>query len=387
MTEYQGFVDSVTQQVRGSLSAAVSGDSLPAPDFTAFKAAWSELPTFITGQLSGVAAAVGGIGAQISSAVSVGMSGVINIVNATFQGVQQAAQTGMQGMVAAVTAGVQQAIAAIQTLPAAIGAIGSQLFAASQAAGAQVGAGMAAGITASIGQAVAAAQSLAAAVTAAAAVKLDIQSPSGVFKDLGKNTVQGFVDGLDQSKESVINTASQLAQEITAAMDEGVVMPDFGERLKKSLAELELQKKYLKTQIDAVPEGDKESRKTLRDQTKELQTLKDTLALQKEQLGYSEKYGNEVSKTEETMTKSLESLLSAGKEIGMGVYGQFASDLGIGGEGALSQALDQGLQFGMSMLSGLMSKGGTTINVGSVDDALAIKKNQDAQAAMQMAGR
>jgi hypothetical protein len=390
VTEYQTFIDSVTQQVRGSLSQATSGESLPAPDFSTFKAAWAEIPTFITTQLSGIGAAVSSIGSQISSAMSVGMSGVINIVNATFQGVQQAATTGMQGMVAAVQAGVQQAIAAIQTLPAAIGAIGAQLFAASQAAGAQVGAGMAAGITASIGQAVAAAQSLAAAVTAAAAVKLDIQSPSGVFKDIGLNVTQGFVNGLDEGKQSVIDRATALAEAISEAMKGGIEMPDFKDQLKETMAALELQKKSLKVELDAVPKEDKAQKENLRGQMKELQNIKDILSLQKEQLGYSKEYGNQTQKTDDIVGNTLDSLLSAGKDIGMGVYKQFAGDLGIGGQGAISQGLEQGIGFGMQMLSSLITGGmggGTTINVGSVDDALAVKRVEDNRQSMQLAGR
>lgn len=55
---------------------------------------------------------------------------------------------------------------------------------------------------------------------------------------------------------------------------------------------------------------------------------------------------------------------------------QLASDLGIGGKGALSQLAEQGIGFGTSLAGQLL--GGSTFNfhVANVDDAIAIKNNQ-----------
>ena len=105
-----------------------------------------------------------------------------------------------------------------------------------------------------------------------------------------------------------------------------------------------------------------------------LKVEKDALSLHKDAQGVAEK---DEGKGPEDY---LNSAIGAGTSFAMANADQFASDLGIGGNGALSQGLDQGISFLTSSLSKMISGGfggsGGNIVVNNVDDAVAAKQNQ-----------
>lgn len=69
--------------------------------------------------------------------------------------------------------------------------------------------------------AVAAARALAAAVAAASEGELGISSPSRVFMEIGKNTVLGFVSGVDGNLYRVANSGSDIGDAILSSMSAG----------------------------------------------------------------------------------------------------------------------------------------------------------------------
>lgn len=79
-------------------------------------------------------------------------------------------------------------------------------------------------------------------------------------------------------------------------------------------------------------------------------------------------------------------LMDVGLDFGAANGKQLMSDLGIGG-GAISAALDQGMQFGKQALGNLL--GGSTFNfqVANVDEAIAIKNNQLNKQALGVVGK
>lgn len=391
---------------------------------------------------SQAATAFSGIPGAFSNAWAT-LTGIAQIVwNAVVTIVQQKAQE----LVTTVQTKGAEIAAEIATWPgkfvAALGDLGGLLV----DAGANLVQGLINGIKNKIGEAVAAAADLAGRVAAAAKGALGIHSPSTVFAEIGDNTMQGLLNGIDENGQNVVDKAKALAEQIATAMQNGMqgIAPSmkdqldqtkdqldlqqknlqimskgtedkgqkqalqdridqlsqlkkqldpksFGtgttDQLNQTLDQLELQRKALKVDLNAVPKDDKEGRKALQSQIDQLQAQKDQLNLQKDQLAYSEEYGGSLESNDSTMTDTLSKMVNAGKGFAESNIKQFTSDIGISGNGAISQGLEQGIGFGMSMLSKLFSGGGTTINVGSVDDALTAKNTLANKQALQYTGR
>lgn len=389
-----------------------------------------QAPALVMNAFAGVSSAIQGSFAvaisviaqgagQIATAVGAGLAQVPGAVQLAFANLGAIATAGMTGLVTAVVQGCAQAVAALQPLPGQIAAIGSQLFAAAQSAGAQVGAGMAAGITASTGQAVAAAQSLAAAVAAAAAVKLDINSPSKVFEDIGDNVGKGFVIGVEGQTNNMVGSIKQIleavkevfgsanglnlnfnlgsAQQSMAGLASST--KDFTsnltdsinptkafntenkaqiEDLKQQLALLEIQRKDLKVQKDAAVS--KEDKKAIQAQIDQLQSQKDLLALEKDKLSYAKQYGQESWNAADALKQAGQQSLDAAFAFGKSNIDQLQSDLGIGG-GAITGAANALWDWGTNAASQFI------FNVSNVDEAIAVKNNQVSKQAMQFTGR
>ena len=125
----------------------------------------------------------------------------------------------------------------------------------------------------------------------------------------------------------------------------------------------------------------------------QIKTLKDQLGLQSDQLGFSQKYGNQLddnNKTQDMLGQSLTKMVDIGKGFAEANIKQFESDIGISGNGAIPQLAEQGLSWLSSTLGHLITTGlggGTQIHVNSVDDALAAKQTLDNKKALQFVGR
>jgi hypothetical protein len=383
----------------------------------------------ITGAFGQVIGVVAQGASQIAVAVGAGFAQIPGVAMQAFGTLANVAAGGMAGLVSAVATGCAQAVSTLQTLPGQIGAIGAQLFAASQAAGAQVGAGMAAGITASIGQAVAAASALANAVTAAAKANLDVHSPSRVFADIGTNVNAGLAQGLDQSSDlpinklkeilqavkdvfgsaqglnlnfnlgggtssqgqvgtlnNQINEASSNAKALGSNLNDAMtpvqpLTPDGKARLDEitqQLADLELQRKQLKVNKDAA--GSKEDKKAIQAQIDQITSQKDILDLEKGKLAYAKKYGAEQWNIADAMNTVGKSTLEAGFGFAKSNIDQLQSDLGIGG-GAITGGANALWDWGTKAASNFI------FHVSNVDDAISVKNNQVNKEAYQFSGR
>jgi hypothetical protein len=242
---------------------------------------------------------------------------------------------------------------------------------------------------------------MAAAVTAASQTVLKHNSPSKVFQDIGHGIGEGLSMGISENAGAAIEQAKTLAQQITDAMNNGLDINSAGltDKLKQSLADLEIQRKTLKVQKDQLPKEDKEGRAGLQAQMDQITAIKDQLGLQKDQLGFADKYGSEldshkksVDEANNIITESIASMIDGIKGFAMANVNQFQSDLGISGQGAIPTIAGIGLDWASSQLANLVSAPfgggkGTTIQVNSVDEALAAKTNLDNKAALQFAGR
>jgi hypothetical protein len=348
ITEYQSFVDSVTQQVRGSLEQATSGESLPAPNFEAFKSAWSSLPGFVTEQMSGVRNAAGNAVQAIADVFQIGGVRIVNEV-AMWPGA------------------VAQALAPLGEAGATVA---NQLVQ-----------GLVNGINAGIGAVTAAARNLAAQAKAAANAELGIKSPSREFEKIGDYTAQGFAKGLENGIQPVIDQARDLADKVSIAFAngsdptgtiEGYSKQEI-DRIEKALA---FESRRLESQAKALDYQAKMSgNEALKARAQELRMQKDQIGLQKDMIGLTQEYGDELGSAsgDNPFAKAASGLMNAPVDFAKATGQQFLSDLGIGGNGLISKAITEGISY--------------VFNIGSVDEALSIKDREDSKQAMAVTGR
>jgi hypothetical protein len=339
----------------------------------------------------------GNVGAQQQpqqvQSPKVDMGGIAQSIQGGAGAIAAAANAAFKALSDAATVAVSQAVQAVQQLPGAIAKALSGVYQAALAAGQSIGTGMAAGIAASAPSAIAAATALAQGVAAATSHALEHHSPSKVFQRIGESTGQGFEIGMNDSFQSVLDSAKNLSQQVSDAMKNGTqgIGPQFGKDIQKQLSALDLERQQLRVQYDATT--DKGQRKQLEAQMKQLGAAGDQLRLQKDQLGYSDKYGDGVGKADDKMQKqlggSLNKMVDIGKNFAMSNVNQFESDIGISGQGAIPTLANMGLDWGTQMLSGLVTnafggghQGKTEIHVNSVDEALEAKRTTDNRRAL-----
>ncbi|QGJ97308.1 tapemeasure protein [Mycobacterium phage Isca] len=124
--------------------------------------------------------------------------------------------------------------------------------------------------------------------------------------------------------------------------------------------ELELERQRLQAEKNALDTKDKAGRAALQQRIDELNVQKDQLELQREQLAYQSKYTDSVTQTGEQYDEMFNKLTRMPYDFATANANQFLSDIGISGDGALSQALKEGLKFGEQFI----------FNVGSMDEAV-----------------
>jgi hypothetical protein len=380
-------IQTLAPQIEGQIAAATAPlQQIPAQ----IQQSFAGIGAAVTGSMANVVGAVAGAGGQIVAAFTGSLSQIPGVAAQTFNAVAAAAAAGMANVVSTIAAGAAQAVATVTAMGQQIVAALQSAASGAQAAGAAVGAGMAAGISSSIPAAVGAAQALAAAVTSAAHVELGINSPSKVFDAVGASVVEGLQDGLEGGFPGVIERATALAEKLSEAVNgglEGVNGSVLNDAIKQQLDELELQRKELKVAKNALPKEDKEGRAAVQNQMDQIGALKDQLSLQKEQLGFGSKYSDStdsVTEANNIITDQIAGMIDLAKGFFNSVSGQFMSDLGMSGSGALPTVAGMGLDWATGLLADTLSepfgggkKGGgkTEIHVNSVDEALAAKQN------------
>ncbi|UXA17658.1 hypothetical protein [Mycobacterium sp. SMC-4] len=196
----------------------------------------------------------------------------------------------------------------------------------------------------------------------------------------GEALMQGLRTGLATGFESVLDMARSMAERISKAMQEGTDLTTMlgGKKLPdlaKMLDTIDEQNKELKVELNSTE--DKSLRDTLRGNREQLQSMRDLLSLQKEKIDNESKYGEVVSDNksmyEELGRAVFEGPINAIESVAGATGGQFLQDLGIGGQGAISQALQQGLQFGKQFV----------FNVASMDEALTAQNTLTAKESLQ----
>lgn len=363
VTEYQGFVDSVTQQVRGALSQATSGESLPAPNFDAFKAAWSGMVSFVQQQVSAIQAVVNAMGSSISTSISGAISSCVGL---------------WAQLSAAAIAEFGKITAAAAALPGQIqGALGS-LAGIGQAAGKSLTDGLLAGLQGGMAGVVGYASTIAGQI---AAVKGPLPKDRKELIPAGLALMDGLGVGLENGFQPVLDQAKGMAQQIADAFANGGDPTGFldgysKQDVKQMTSALGIQMKQLEMQAKALEYqasnagGDKGLQDSLRNRAKEIRMQKDQIGLQNDMLKMTQDYNSELdngNSLETELGKSVGKLAGAPVDFAKAVGGQFLSDLGIGGNGFISKLITEGTKY--------------VFNVGSMDDAIAgmrVAQNREA---------
>ena len=311
--------------------------------------------------------------AKLKETVASGLSGLKQTASEKFEEVVTAAQEA-----------IDKIIPKFAELPgkivSALGDLGSTLTPAGESLMAGLGAGMEAGFQAILNRV----RKMASEI---AANKGPLPYDRQVLTPNGFALMEGLQDGIEGGFEGVISRARQLAEELGGAINDGVGAVNggnFPDRLKQQIDELELERKTLKVQLDGTT--DKGQKAAIRDQMKQVQTLKDQLRLQQDQLGYSQKYGDSVDENQQRLQSALQQMAGIGQQFATANLKQFQQDLGWSGSGMIPSLIDQGIGFLNGAVSQIMQAGmggGTTIQVNSVDEAFAAKQTADNRQALK----
>jgi hypothetical protein len=193
----------VTRIDTSALQRSLSADAGPGAALTAHAKVQADTSTSdLQKQVDDAAKNVKIAGVEVDLA-DAKLSGLAALQPVLTQAGKTAGQDFVTAVITTITAGDARGEGAARQLAADIRAGMSALAGQMQAIGRDADLGLAQGINADQGAAVAAARDLAAAVEAAARVHLQTQSPSKVFEDIGKETVAGFVIGLEGGKSAV----------------------------------------------------------------------------------------------------------------------------------------------------------------------------------------
>jgi hypothetical protein len=377
------------------------------------------------------AGVAGAVVAGMSVAGQAAASGATTILQAVQAGLS-ALPAVVQAMFSAVPATIQGAMGqAVGTVASVCGQIVQTMLGyagAAQQAGAAIGASFAQGLASQTGLVASSASALMSAAKAffpQSPAKEGPFSGSGWVDRSGEAIGISFAQGMKDSSGSVVSTAKELMQAIKdvfgdskniafnfnfgggAQLSSGLsqlqssfdtLTPsaagfsqqlgqvgdsltninagDAKARIKdlsQSLAELEIQRKTAEAAKDS-PGADQAAIKA---QLAQIANQKNLLGLERDKLNYALKYGGQVSDTTNNYKDMVRNAGQLPLDFGKAVGGQFMSDLGISGQGAISSLASQALDYGSQFI----------FNVGNMDDALQGQKRLQSQQMLGYVGR
>jgi hypothetical protein len=414
----------------GGAVGAIKGFIANAGFADAFGQAFDGVPGRVTSALSGVPGAVASAMTPAIGVVQAVMVGIVDLVNVMGGQVAAVAAATFAQFPPAVQGAMAPAIATVgsicqEMVSAALGFAGAM-----ESAGRSIGASFAAGLASSEGLVRGAASDL-----LGAARKFFPNSPakegpfsgSGWVDKSGEAVGEGFASGMSSSQQEVVATARALMQSVkdifgsaeglTLNFNLGGVTEQaeaatkqvqvFGDTLSKvptgplkdlavasgtgSSADSEAQRKELSQQLDLLEMERKAleleksragaNNEVIKARLAEIKEQKLQLGLQKDQLDYAKKYGDQVdgssSKMDDAYKNLSQTALQMPLDFAKTTRDQFLSDIGISGGGALGAIMDYGLDFGSQFI----------FNVSNVQEALTVKANQLAKQGAGVVGR
>jgi hypothetical protein len=398
-----GFADAFGQAfagVPGRVSAALAGVT-------------GAIASALTPALGVVASTVAGILASLQG----GLAAVVPVVEGSFAAVPAVIAAKMAEANAAVAAGGQQMVSTALSFAGAM-----------ESAGRSIGASFAAGIASTAGIVAAAANSL---MLAAKPFFPNSPAKEGPFSGRGWVSYSGqavgedFAKGMQGTQGTVVDTARALMQAVkdifgsaeglTLNFNMGAVTEQaeaatkqvqvFGDTLSKvptgplndlavasgtgglSAADSKAQRDELSQQLDLLEMERKSlelekgragaNNDAIKARLAEIKEQKLQLGLQKDQLDYAKKYGAETEQTggkvDQFYRDMGEKIFKMPTDFARAIGAQFTQDLGISGQGAIPQLLEQGSQF--------------IFQVANMDTALSAQQTLQRRQGMGLVGR
>lgn len=190
----------------------------------------------------------------------------------------------------------------------------------------------------------------------------------------GAALAQQFGDGFESGFQGVLERAKSLATELKKSMDSGadgsLLLGDTtAADLRDLMDSIEQEKKRLKIiKNDAT---DKAEKQALQAQIDQLQAQKDILSYQRDRVKNEKDYTSTAE--DDPFVKAASGLMNAPVDFAKATGKQFLTDLGISGDGMISKAITEGIQY--------------IFQIGSVDEALSIKDREESKNAMSIVGR
>lgn len=345
---------------------------------TTASSTWDSITSSASSAWSGVVNAVSGA----VSSVGVFLTNLATSAAGIWDSVTAAASAAFQSLVSSASSAVSSVVSYVSALPGQIAAALSGLAAEGAAAGAALVQGLINGIGGMISSAVAKARELASGVANAVKGFLGINSPSRLFTEYGVFTGQGFQLGLEQGFQPVLEQAKNLAQRVSEAFASGIdptgVLNGMSskdiDRMEKALA---FESKRLESQAKALDYQAKTTgNEALKARAAEIRMQKDQLGLQRDMLGLTEDYSDvlgNASTGDNALVDAASGLMAAPVNFAKSTAGQFMQDIGIGGNGIISKAIGEGIQY--------------IFQVSSVDEAFSARDRAVSVQALAAAGR
>ena len=296
-------------------------------------------------------------------------------------GLPASMEEAMGAVTAAVTAGGDDATAAAQASAEHIAEGMNGMSAKFQSVGFNMMSGVAQGIAEGKSMAIGAAAAAALEAYEAAKGALDINSPSKKFIEIGMSTMEGMSKGMENGVGQVMDQAKDLANKVAHAFADG---SDPTEALKgMSVKEINRMEKLLgwdsKTLGRQIKANNALAKSTgngsFKAEAERLQILKDEVDASKEMLDLANEFNDSSSSGggEDPFVKGASQLMNSPVDFAKATGKQFMSDLGIGGNGLIGNAITEGISY--------------IFNIASVDEALSLKDRQDSKASQSSVGR
>lgn len=324
----------------------------------------------LVNMFSSIVPAIGGVFAQISSIAQGTWNGIVAAAQGAWSGVVGAVQSAWESIKGAVSAGIEAVISFVSGMGGRI--VGAITSIDLSGAGRALMDGLLGGIKAGAEAVFNFVSGIAAKIKA---LKGPLPYDKVVLIPNGEALMQGLHTGMSNGLQDVLSLAKDVAGQIQQAMEAGTdgsgmfsnLQPD---DLKQMLAALEQEKKRLKIDKNALPTDDKDGRKALQNQIDQLQAQKDLLDYQQDRLKNEKQFGNVAE--DDPLAKAAAGLMATPVNFAKATGQQFLSDIGVSGNGLISKAITEGIQY--------------IFQIGSVDEALSIKDRTERTQAMKVTG-
>ena len=383
-TQLQGVTQEVQTQMSSlgpALNEAVNGaieplQSLPSKVSSAF----AGMANGVTAAFGLVILAISGKASAVGSAVGSAFDQIPTISTKAFAAIPQNAGKSMADTNTAISTGAKQAVQTVAGIP---GQMAGSLAASNGAltnAGIALMAGLKGGLERGMNDVLAYARTIAGQI---AAVKGPLPKDRQELVPAGVALMDGLNSGMQDGMGNVLDNAKQMAKAIFEAFKEtfgsapalsfnfgaggapsvspssGVPLsPSVGsagkaakidaatqarlDGLKQESDAIDVQLAQLKAQSDA---SDKAGKAQIKQQTDALKLRKDNIKASSDQIAYEAKYSDQAKQND--LTKDMPKKIADGAtNVAQGVISSYASDVGIGGNGAIEALANYGMQFG-----------------------------------------